>query len=59
VLTLKKRAIYVVTLWQERPASAVEPAIWRMTVEDARTGERWNFVNMEALIDFFRQNMEG
>jgi hypothetical protein len=52
-----RRSIYVVTIWQERPASSDEPAVWRVSVEDARTGERHGFANPQQLQAFLEDQM--
>jgi hypothetical protein len=52
-----KRSIYLVTIWQERPASPDEPAVWRVSVEDARTGERRAFADLEQLQTFLESQM--
>lgn len=54
-----RRSIYVVTIWQERPASSDEPAIWRVSVEDARTGDRHAFADLEQLQAFLKSQMDG
>ncbi len=48
-----KRSIYVLTIWQERPASPDEPAVWRCSLEEARTGEKHAFRSLEELVAFF------
>jgi hypothetical protein len=50
-----KRTIYLLIAWQERRGSPDEPAIWRFSLENARTGHRHGFGDLEALIDFFRR----
>jgi hypothetical protein len=55
VSNLNRRSIYVVTLWLERPATPDEPAVWRLSVEDARTGEQHGFSDLQQLSDFLRE----
>jgi hypothetical protein len=57
VSNLTKRSIYVVTIWQERSDSYEESAIWRVSVEDARTGERRAFAKLEQLQAFLEDRM--
>jgi hypothetical protein len=52
-----RRFIYVVTLWQERSASPEDPAVWRFTLEDARTGHKRGFGSLEALSAYVRRRM--
>jgi len=49
-----QRTIYLLTIWQERPASSDHPAVWRYSLEDARTGERRGFANLEQLQAFLK-----
>ncbi len=46
------RSIYVLTIWQEREASSDQPAVWRYSLEDARTGERRAFAILEQMVAF-------
>jgi hypothetical protein len=48
------RFIYVVTIWQERPASSDAPAVWRVRVEDARTGDKYGFTDLKQLMAFLK-----
>jgi hypothetical protein len=52
-----RRYIYVVTLWQERPASPDKPAVWRFALEDARTGRKRGFGSLEALSAYLQRRM--
>lgn len=40
--------------WQED-----ETVTWRYVVQDIATGEQYNFANMDLLIAFLYQHMEG
>jgi hypothetical protein len=51
-----RRFIYLLVVWQERPASPDEAAIWRFSLEDARTGDRRGFATPQALVDFLRHD---
>jgi hypothetical protein len=52
-----KRSIYLLTMWQERAASSEHAAVWRFSLEDARTGERWGFANLEQILAFLEKQM--
>jgi hypothetical protein len=45
---------YLLRLWQEDKQSRS----WRMSLENAHTGERRGFASLEALFDFLCQLME-
>ena len=49
------RFVYLLIVWQERPATSNTPAIWRFSLENVRTGQRRGFGSLKALIDFFQQ----
>ncbi|MBN1993911.1 MAG: hypothetical protein JW953_14520 [Anaerolineae bacterium] len=46
--------VYLLRLWQERPASPKCPPVWRYSVENIRTHRRYGFGSLEELIAFFR-----
>ncbi|HDN80610.1 MAG TPA: hypothetical protein ENG33_09120 [Chloroflexi bacterium] len=50
---------YLLRLWEERPASPGRPGIWRFSLEDPRTGQRYGFTTLEALMDFLRKQIRG
>jgi hypothetical protein len=52
-----KRSIYLLTIWQERLASSEHAAVWRFSLEDARSGERWGFANLEQILAFLEKQM--
>ncbi len=54
---LLKRSIYLLAIWQERAASSKHAAVWRFSLEDARTGERWGFANLEQILTFLEKQM--
>ena len=45
---------YLLRLWR---ASGVEPAVWRMSLEDPHTGERIGFADLESLFAFLKAQM--
>jgi hypothetical protein len=52
-----KRSIYLLTIWQERSASSGHTAVWRFSLEDARSGERWGFANLEQILAFLEKQI--
>lgn len=48
----QRRMIYVLTAWQERPASPDRPAVWRFSLEDAPAGQRYGFGSLTELTAF-------
>ena len=52
-----KRVLYLLTLWQERPASPERPAVWRLSLEDVHTSERHAFGDCRALAAFLHAQM--
>ena len=51
------RIVHLLTLWQERPARGDQPALWRFSLEDARTRQRRGFGSLEALTAFLQAQM--
>ena len=47
---------YLLRLWQVRNG---ENTHWRGSLQDAHTGERHGFANLQALFDFLRARTEG
>jgi hypothetical protein len=54
-----KRFVYVITGWQERPASPERPAVWRFSLEETHIERRHGFGSLEALVAFLRTEMAG
>jgi len=54
-----KRFVYVLTAWQERPASPERPAVWRFSLEDTRVRERRGFADLKQLTAFLEEQMEA
>ena len=48
-----RRSLYLLALWEERPA------VWRLSLEDARTGQRWGFGSLDGLHAFLGAQMEA
>lgn len=51
------RSIYVVMLWQERTSLPGEPAVWRFSLEDARTGQKHTFGSLDQMVAFLQDRM--
>lgn len=47
---------YLVRLWQ---AASTESSPWRASVEEARTGVRYSFANLDMLFTFFEAEAQG
>jgi hypothetical protein len=43
---------FILRLWEERLKGDSSSAVWRYSVEDAQTRERWAFVGAEELCAF-------
>lgn len=54
-----RRFLYLLTMWQERPASPEHPAVWRFSLEDTRTDQRRGFGSLEGLVAFLRAQVEA
>ncbi len=52
-----KRFLYLLTLWQEQPMTADQPALWRFSLEDTRTRQRHGFATLDAMVAFLRARM--
>ncbi len=48
---------YLLTVWEERTHDAKSPVTWRFSLEDARTGRRRGFADLEALVAALEQEM--
>lgn len=49
---------YLLRLWQEKPATAGRPAVWRCSLEDTADRRRHGFAGLEELVVFLRARME-
>lgn len=49
---------YLLRLWQEQAASPERAAVWHLSLEDPRTGQRRGFDGLENLLAFLRAEME-
>jgi hypothetical protein len=49
------RSVYLLIIWQEQVASSDRPAVWRCSLEDARTGERRSFATLEQMLAFLKE----
>ena len=48
---------YLLTVWEERSEEPDTPSAWRFSLEEARTGKRRGFADLEALIAFLRTEL--
>jgi hypothetical protein len=46
---------YLLTVWEERNVDPSLPAVWRFSLEDARTGQRRGFAGLEMLVAALEQ----
>ena len=56
-LPRRKHAFYVLHLWRERQATSDSCPAWRISLEEARGGERHGFASLEALMAFLQAEM--
>ena len=52
-----RRFVYVLTVWEERPASEARPAVWRFSLEDTRAHHRLGFGSLTDVTAFLRREM--
>jgi hypothetical protein len=48
---------YLLTLWEERNRDPNLPVVWRFSLEEARSGQRRGFADLEALVVALKQEM--
>ena len=51
---LPRYRAYLLRLWQEQTASSERAAIWHLSLEDSKTGQRRGFDGLESLVAFLR-----
>jgi len=49
--------VYILRLWQERPASFDRPATWRFSLENVLTRRQQGFANLEKLVAFLQEQV--
>lgn len=52
-----RRFVYVLTVWEERPACEARPAVWRFSLENPRARSRLGFGSLSDLTAFLRREM--
>jgi hypothetical protein len=52
----RKRFVYLLVVWQERPASQEGPAIWRCSLEETQTGRRHGFRSVTEMSAFLARH---
>ena len=45
--------------WVERPAQAEQPAVWRFSLQNVRTGEQVGFTSVEAVLAYLQTRLNG
>ena len=50
---------YILRVWQERPESAGQPAVWRFSLQDTREHQRVGFGSLDQLTAFLESQMEA
>ncbi len=53
-----RQKVYILRLWETRPASTGEPPAWRFSLEDPQNRERHGFASMEMLVAFLIRSTE-
>jgi hypothetical protein len=48
---------YVLRCWEMRSQIPKRPAMWRFSLEEARTGEKHTFADLEALVTFLQAEL--
>lgn len=48
---------YVLRLWREAAGTDDTPAVWRFSLDDTATGQRFGFSNLSALIEYLGQQL--
>ncbi|MCI0475684.1 MAG: hypothetical protein L0Y55_05510 [Anaerolineales bacterium] len=51
---LPRYRAFLLRLWQEQTASPERAAIWHLSLEDPKTGQRRGFDGLESLLTFLR-----
>jgi hypothetical protein len=46
---------YLLRLWQTTSGNKI---VWRASLENSQTGERQGFANLDALLNYLRQQMD-
>jgi hypothetical protein len=44
-------------MWRERPARPGQPAVWRFSLENIQTRERYGFADINALMAFLSEQL--
>ena len=54
-----RRLVYVLTLWEERPATSDRPAVWRFSLESSQAHQRQGFGSLSDVMAFLTREMAG
>lgn len=50
---------YILRFWEERESEQNTDKVWRFTLENPETNERFGFQNLETLIQFLEQKLHN
>jgi len=50
---------FMLRCWEVRRSQADEPVTWRFSLEDAHTGQKYGFADLEALLEFLTNDLAG
>jgi len=48
---------FLLRYWEERGQGAGRSVVWRFSLEDAHTGQRRGFANLEEMVAFLRSQL--
>ena len=54
-----RHRVYLLRCWEERSQDRRLPSKWRFGLEDSRSGQRFGFADLDALITFLRAEFIG
>lgn len=49
---------YLLRCWEEERQTPYQPAVWRFSLENVQTGERYAFVDFDALLAFLHTQLK-
>ncbi|GIV80641.1 MAG: hypothetical protein KatS3mg050_5035 [Litorilinea sp.] len=53
-----RRYSFILSLWTESSPYAHGPPVWRFSLTDGLTSQRWGFTDLTDLMRFLRQHMK-
>jgi hypothetical protein len=48
---------FMLRCWEVRRSQADDPVTWRFSLEDAHTGQKYGFADLEALLEFLKNEL--